>query len=230
MNLIALETSSRLISVALWHDGEIIGRSHDHPNAGSELILPWVRELLAESAIALSALDGIAFGSGPGAFTGLRLACGVAQGLAFGCDLPVVGIGSLQALALASGEQRVYACIDARMNEVYSAAYAMVDGQPVEMLAPSVTPPAAAPLPEGRDWAGCGDGFAAYELLLRERLGNHLGAVHPSIMPTAAAVARLAAPRLARGEGVAAECAAPLYVRDKVAFTTAERLARGGAR
>ena len=230
MNLIALETSSRLISVALWREGEIIERSHDHPNAGSELILPWVRELLAESGIALSTLDGIAFGSGPGGFTGLRLACGVAQGLAFGADLPVVGVGSLEALALASGEQHVYACIDARMNEVYAAAYEIVDDQPVEMLAPVVTPPASVPLPEGGNWVGCGDGFLAYDQLLRQRLGDFLDSLHPLVMPTAAAVARLAAPRFARGEGTAAMHAAPLYVRDKVAFTTVERLARGGAK
>ena len=96
------------------------------------------------------------------------------------------------------------------------------------MLAPTVTPPASAPLPEGRDWAGCGDGFAAYDLSLRERLENYLGSVRPEVTPTAAAVAALAAPRFARGEGTAAMHAAPLYVRDKVAFTTAERLARGG--
>ncbi len=228
MNLIALETSTRLISVALWRDGKITERSHDQPNAGSALILPWVRELLAESGIALSALDGIAFGSGPGGFTGLRLACGVAQGLAYGSDLPVVGVGSLEALALASGEHHVYACIDARMNEVYSAAYQTVDGLPLEMLAPAVTPPASVPLPEGCNWVGCGDGFAAYNLLLRERLENVLASVRPEVMPTAAAVATLAAPRFARGEGTAALHAAPQYVRDKVAFTTAERLTRGG--
>lgn len=230
MNLIAIETSTRRVSVALWRDGEITERSHDHPHAGSERILPWLRELLAEAGMNLSQLDGIAFGSGPGSFTGLRLACGAAQGLAFGADLPVVAVGSLEALALDSGQARVYACLDARMNEVYVAAYVLSDGRPVETLAPAVAPPAMVPLPAGGDWVGCGDGFAAYGPVLGERLGNSLTAVEAWVLPTAAAVARLAAPRLARGEGVAAEFAAPLYVRDKVAYTTAERLAQGGSK
>jgi tRNA threonylcarbamoyladenosine biosynthesis protein TsaB len=230
VNLIALETSTRLISAALWRDGEITQRSHDHPNAGSELILPWVRELLAESGIALADLDGIAYGSGPGGFTGLRLACGVTQGLAFGANLPVIGIGSLEALALASGEQNIYAGIDARMNEIYTAAYTVTNDEVTEILAPQVSAPDVARLPGDGHWIGCGDGFAAYQAMLSTRLHMSADDMRPAVMPTAAAVARLAAPRFALGEGVAAAHAAPRYVRDKVALTTAERLAQGGRR
>ena len=221
MNLLALETSSRRLSVALWHDREVIERSADSPDGGSALLLPWVRELLAEAGLGLAQLDGIAFGAGPGGFTGLRLAAGCAQGLAFGLDLPVVGIGSLAALAQASGEGRVFACTDARMNEVYVAAY--VDG--MEVLAPAVLPPERVLLPDGEGWVGCGDGFAVYAAAL-----PHPALVRPDVHPTAAAVARLARLRLERGEGRPAAEAAPVYVRDKVAFTTAERLARGGSR
>ena len=230
MKLLALETSSRFLSVALWRDGDVLERSRDHANGGSELILPWVRELLAEAGCTLAALDAIAYGSGPGSFTGLRLACGVAQGLAFGVDLPVLGVCSLEALALASGAQRVYACVDARMNEVYSAAYEMKNGVPAEALAPAVTPPASVPLPVDGHWTGCGDGFASYAPLLAARLGDRVTALRANVAPTAAAVARLAAPRFVRGEGADAASAAPLYVREKVAFTTAERLARGGSK
>ncbi len=230
MNLLALETSTRLLSVALWRDGEVLVRSADHAHGGSELILPWVNQLLAEAGLDLAALDGIAFGAGPGGFTGLRLACGVAQGLAFGADLPVLGVCSLEALALESGAARVYACLDARMNEVYSAAYEVSDDVPREVLAPAVTPPALAPLPPDGVWTGGGDGFAAYGALLGERLGSSIASVRETLLPTASAVARLAAPRLAAGEGIDAALARPLYVRDKVAFTTAERLARGGLR
>lgn len=230
MNLLALETSSRLLSVALWRDGVILERCEDLPNAGSERLLPWVAQLMAEGGLDLHDLDALAYGAGPGGFVGLRLACSVAQGLAFGLDVPLLGIGSLEALALESGAGRVYACIDARMNEVYVGAFEMLDGEPRPVRAVSVHAPAAVPLPPGDGWLGVGDGFAAHGDALRERLGDALADVRAGLWPTAVAVARLAAPRLQRGEGLDAAQAAPLYVRDKVAFTTAERLARGGSK
>jgi tRNA threonylcarbamoyladenosine biosynthesis protein TsaB len=233
VNLIALETSTRLLSVALWRDGEILTRSEIRPNGGSDLILPWVGELLAEGGLALAQLDGIAFGAGPGGFTGLRLACGVAQGLAWGADLPVAGIGSLEALALEAldqGAAKVYACLDARMNEIYTAAYVAEAGTPREVLAPAVNPPGQIPLPPGTGWTVCGDGLAAYAKEISAEFNSHLAASMSELLPTAAAVARLAAARFARGEGVTAADAQPLYVRNKVALTTAERLARGGLR
>jgi tRNA threonylcarbamoyladenosine biosynthesis protein TsaB len=230
VKLLALETSSRRLSVALWLDGCLIERGGDYPNAGSEYVLPWVGELLAEASLALGDLDGIAFGAGPGGFVGLRLACGIAQGLAFGLDLPVVGVSTLEALACAAGVDRVLACTDARMNEVYFGAYQIDEGSPLEIIAPTVCPPAQVPLPPGGGWLGVGDGFAAYDEPLLSALGVALVDVRANLWPTAAAAARLAAPRLMRGEGVDAALATPLYVRDKVALTTAERLARGGAR
>ena len=229
MRLLALETATRCLSVALWQDGEVIERGEDVPNGGSERLLPWVHELLAEAGLALSQLDGIAFGAGPGGFTGLRLACGVAQGLAYGLDLPVMPVSSLQALALASGERDVWACIDARMNEVYSAAY-QVDGDSVrQLMAPVCMPPGLVPAPIVAGCWGVGDGFARYGALLVERKPD-LEGVRADVFPTAAAVLRLAAPLFSSGSAVSAALAQPIYVRDKVAFTTAERLARGGAK
>lgn len=221
MHLLALETATHRLSVALWLDGRVIERAAELPNGSSEWLLPNVHGLLADAGITLKTLDGIAFGAGPGSFTGLRLAAGCAQGLAYGLDLPVLGIGTLEALAWASGENKVFACLDARMNEVYVAAYE----EGVEVMAPVVSPPAQAPLPAGEGWIGCGDGFASYGNLLPK-----FERVRPELRPTADAVARLAAPRFARGEAVAAAEAVPLYIRDKVALTTAERLARGGTK
>jgi len=147
MRLLAFETATRRLSVALWQDGELIERSGEIANGGSERVLPWARELLAEAGITQAQLDGIAFGAGPGGFTGLRLACGVAQGLAWGLDLPVLPVSSLEALALACGEREVWTCLDARMNEVYVAAY-RVDGDVVgQLMAPTCLPPAVAPAP-----------------------------------------------------------------------------------
>ncbi|HQW21237.1 MAG TPA: tRNA (adenosine(37)-N6)-threonylcarbamoyltransferase complex dimerization subunit type 1 TsaB [Rhodocyclaceae bacterium] len=229
MNLLALETATHHLSVALYRDGEVLERAEKITNGGSERLLPWVGELLAEAGMAFTSLDGIAFGAGPGGFTGLRLACGIAQGLAFGLDLPVLGVSSLEALALAAndtGAERVFACLDARMNEVYGAAYSFCDDEPVTVRAPAVASAELFCAPPGTGWIGCGDGFLAYPDLL----GASIVHIVPGLWPHAAAVARLAAPRLACGAGVDAGLAVPLYVRDKVALTTAERLARGGAK
>jgi tRNA threonylcarbamoyladenosine biosynthesis protein TsaB len=229
MRLLAFETATRRLSVALWQDGELIERAEDMPNGGSERLLPWVHELLAEAGLALAQIDAIAFGAGPGGFTGLRLACGVAQGLAYGLDLPVVPVSTLKALALASGERDVWACLDARMNEVYSAAY-RVEGETVKQLMVLVCmPPAVAPAPTFAGGWGVGDGFSAYgQLLLAQK--PDLQGVRADVFPTAAAVARLAAPVFASGAAVQAALAQPIYVRNKVALTTVERLARGGAK
>jgi tRNA threonylcarbamoyladenosine biosynthesis protein TsaB len=221
MYLLALETATHRLSVALWLDGRVVERAAVLPNGSSEWLLPNVHALLAEAGVTLRQLDGIAFGAGPGSFTGLRLAAGCAQGLAYGLDLPVLGIGTLAALAQAAGETRVFACLDARMNEVYVAAY----DNGVEVSAPIVCPPAQVVAPDGEGWVGCGDGFASYPTLLPEFVR-----VRADLRPTADAVARLAAVRFARGEGVTAAEALPLYVRDKVALTTSERLARGGTK
>ena len=228
MKLLAFEASTRRLSVALWYEGVLAEKSADVPNGGSERLLPWAGELLAEAGLSRQQLDGIAFGAGPGGFTGLRLACGVAQGLAFGLDCPVVPVGTLAALALDAGNGKVLACLDARMNEVYVAAY-LVTGESVEEIqAPEVGAGETVGLPNGEDWRGVGDGFAARGEVLRQRLGHRLIGENAHAHPTATAVARLAAPRLARGAGVDAALAVPIYVRDKVALTTAERKARGG--
>lgn len=230
MNLLAFEASTQRLSVALWRDGLISEKTADVPNGGSERLLPWANELVTEAGIAFKNLDGIAFGAGPGGFTGLRLACGVAQGLAFGLDVQVVPVCTLAALALAAGEGKVLACLDARMNEVYVAAYAVSGESVEEIMAPKVGPGGTVLLPDSAGWRGVGDGFAAWGDVLRSRLERRLVGDDPALCPTAAAVARLAAPVLACGAGVPAAQAVPLYVRDKVALTTAERLARGGAK
>lgn len=227
MRVLALETSTDLGSCALWLDGELIERRCPTGRPHSETLLPLVRDLLAEAGTDFAGLDAIAFGAGPGAFTGLRVACGIAQGLAVALDLPVVPVGTLEALAAGSDGERVLALLDARMNEVYYAA--LVRDGAARFVAGDlrVAPPAAVELPEGAGWVACGNALAAYPALA-ERVARAGFEVRPEAMPTAAAVARLAVPRLQGGAAIDPALAVPLYVRDKVARTVAERLAEGG--
>ena len=222
MRFAAFETSTEWCSVALWIDGEISGVEEPIGNRHSERVLPMLELLFKMKNIAASQLDAVAFGAGPGSFTGLRIACGVAQGIAFARGLPVIGISTLEAIAEESGALRVVACIDARMHEVYYSALEKTAGRWREAVAAQCVAPALAPVPPGGGWTGCGNGFAVYGDVLGERFSS----MRPDIHPSAVAVARLAAPRLAAGEGVDAALAIPLYLRDKVAFTSEERKAR----
>lgn len=225
--LLAIETSTDAGSIALWRDGEALLRECPRGVSHSETLLPLIRSTLADAGLGFADLSGIAFGAGPGSFTGLRVACGVAQGLAFAHDTPLLPVGTLEAMALAAGVGRVLVALDARMGEVYFGSFE-VSSDAVLALAPvGVCPPAAVPLPASGGWLACGNGLAAYPAL-RERLAPAVDAWLPELMPTADAVARLAAPRLARGERVDLADAVPVYVRDKVAQTVAERLAQGG--
>ena len=224
MNILALDTSTDFCSAALWRDGQVVERAVSAGQSHSTLLMSMVDAVLAESGLALVAVDGIAFGEGPGSFTGLRIACAVAQGLAFSADLPVAGIGTLHAMAVACGAPRVVCCLDARMQEIYHAAYSLdAGGQWCEVSAPRVCAPLAVPDADGDGWTGCGSGFAVYGPALQARLGHSLCAVRQDIFPHARDIAALAAPVFAAGRGLPAEQAAPIYIRDKVALKTVER-------
>lgn len=227
MKILAIETSGEAGSVALLTGDSLLERPLMGHARHSEALLPTVMQLLDEAALNLKQLDALAFGAGPGAFTGLRLACGVVQGLALGTGLPVVPVCSLQALALEAPPGAVLVAVDARMGEIYGAAYLRAGDEPQEVSAPRCLPPEALTLPEGGPWHGVGSGFLAYAQRLPAPLLASLAGVHGDLVPTARAVARLATHRMLRGDTVTASQAAPLYVRDKVALTTAERLARG---
>ncbi len=223
MLILALETATDPGSIALWRDGEVIARSCPERLSNSETLLPQAAATLSEFGLTFADLQGIAFGMGPGSFTGLRVSCGAAQGLAVARDLPLLGIGTLEAMALASGGERVIVALDARMGEVYYGFY--VHGKLQGEI--GVFAPDAVPLPQSPGWVACGNGLSSYPLL-RERLAGVVDVWKPEIMPSAEAVVRLAAPRLERGESIDPADAAPLYVRNKVAQTVAERLASGG--
>ena len=223
MKILALETSGDYCSVALWRDGTIDDREILAGQRQSGLLLDLVHELLNTCCETLRDMDGIAFGAGPGSFTGLRVACGVAQGLALGVDKPIAGISTLQALAESAGAPRVVCCVDARMREIYQAAYEKQNGAWLAVQEPGVYAPSAVPLLPGTAWVGCGSGFAVHRDGLRERYGTALSRVDDTLHARAREVAVLAAPVFARGDGQPADLAAPLYIRDKVALMTHER-------
>src|ERR671915_1248277 len=157
MRFAAIETSTEWCSVAVWDEGEIRALERRTVHRHSEFVLPMLESLLQGAK-----LDAVAFGAGPGAFTGLRIACAVAQGLAFARGLPVIGISTLEALAQESGAERVVACIDARMREVYYAALEKRAGRWREAIAAQCVAPQSAPRPPGEGWVGCGNGFDVY--------------------------------------------------------------------
>src|SRR5918996_756133 len=165
MRFAAIETSTEWCSVAVWRDGEIAALERRAGNRHSELALPMLQSLAD-----VAELEAIAFGAGPGAFTGLRIACGLAQGLAFARNLPVIGISTLEALAQESGAPRVIACIDARMREVYYAALEKQGARWVEVIGAQCVAPQAAPQPPGPGWIGVGNGFAVYGQLHLEKV------------------------------------------------------------
>ncbi|OWW20698.1 tRNA (adenosine(37)-N6)-threonylcarbamoyltransferase complex dimerization subunit type 1 TsaB [Noviherbaspirillum denitrificans] len=220
--ILAIETSSELASVALLHHGQLISHEAAGVQTHSQTVLPMVQALLAQAGIPLTGCDAIAFGAGPGSFTGVRTACGVAQGLAFGAGLPVVPVVTLLAMAAAcrdvSGATDILAVLDARMEEVYWAQYRFHDGWQ------SVTQPtlsAATGVKVEGTAIACGNGLSAYASAFDAWKGSM-----PEIVPHAGAIARLAEAEFAAGRAVQAHEAQPLYLRNKVALTTAERLAK----
>ncbi|MEW6331938.1 MAG: tRNA (adenosine(37)-N6)-threonylcarbamoyltransferase complex dimerization subunit type 1 TsaB [Pseudomonadota bacterium] len=218
MNILALDASTEACSVAIWSDGVVMDR-FEYGTQHSERILAMVDELLAESGFALVRFDAIAFGRGPGSFTGLRIGAGVAQGLAFGADIPVTPISSLAALAQGVDAPRVLAAFDARMNQVYSGAYVRNERGIVELAGiESVTVPSDVPLPEGNGWSGAGNGWDQYHGVLLERLGERIAGWRKRAYPRAGDVARLGAAMVQAGKAIAAELALPVYVRDDVAL------------
>lgn len=218
MKLLAIDTSTEYCSAALWLDSDVCAARVHAGQSHSALLLPMVNDLLSNAGMGLSQLNGIAFGAGPGSFTGLRIACAVTQGLALGADLPVLGISTLASIAQQISAARVLTVLDARMNEVYWAAYERTSEGWMCITEPLLSAPESVALPDDRSWTGAGNGLT---LLRSEQLS--LVERHPETMPDAAAIVELAVPAFARGEGTDAALAAPIYLRDKVAMTTGER-------
>jgi len=237
-NILAIETATEACSVAIWKDGEVLERFEIAPRQHAQLVLPWCEAMLAEAGMARSDLDAIAVGRGPGAFTGVRLAIAVAQGIALGLDRPLLPVSTLAVLALGPAldqpqheRQPVLAAIDARMGEVYAAAFRLTGTDQLEPIGEELlAPPTELSLPEGEGWIGVGTGFSAQHDELRQRMGSQLIDCREAALPRAAAVAHLAARDFAAGRAMPPERVEPAYLRNKVALTMVEQQAARAAR
>ncbi|SER92195.1 tRNA threonylcarbamoyladenosine biosynthesis protein TsaB [Pseudomonas sp. NFACC02] len=216
--LLALDTATEACSVALLHDGKVLTHYEVIPRLHAQKLLPMIKDLLAEAGIGLSALDAIAFGRGPGAFTGVRIAIGVVQGLAFGLDRPVLPVSNLAVLAQRAfrehGVNQVAAAIDARMDEVYWGCYRDIAGEMRLEGEEAVMPPEQAALPAEAvgDWFGAGTGWG-----YAERIPVTVSGQDASMLPHAQDLLTLATFAWQRGESIVADDAQPVYLRDKVA-------------
>jgi len=222
MRLLALDTATEACSVALSYDGMTAQRWLEAPREHGERLLGLVDEVLAEAGIEPGDLDGLAFGCGPGAFTGVRMGTGVIQGIAYALDRPVVRVSTLAALAQGGyrrhGARRWLPAIDARMGEVYWGAYTIDgDGVAVATGEACVAEPAAVPVPTGSGWHARGTGWATYGTILAARVAGALAVDHGHALPAAVDMLPLARRAWARGDVVAAAEAVPVYLRDRVA-------------
>jgi len=222
MKILALDSSSEACSVALMVDGDVLTRHELAPRKHAELLLPFVEQVLEEAGLTIQQVDALAFGRGPGAFTGIRIATGVAQGIAFAVDLPVVPVSTLAALAQGSGREqgvsRVITAMDARMGEVYWGAFKTDEHGLMQAVAEEcVLPPHDAPLLDDTEWYGCGSGWASYGTVLAECYDGRLAGTDADRLPNAIDVAALAIHEYRAGHFLAAEQALPVYLRDKVA-------------
>ncbi|WP_230396773.1 tRNA (adenosine(37)-N6)-threonylcarbamoyltransferase complex dimerization subunit type 1 TsaB [Piscirickettsia salmonis] len=224
MKILALETATEACSVALQIDNEVIVDHRIAPRQHTELVLSMIKEILAQAGIQAKDLDAIAFGRGPGAFTGVRIACGLAQGLALGAGVPLISVSTLQILAQGAyrqyGARKVITAIDARMGEVYYAGFEIDEKQCVqESIIERVCIPDNIELPidQAKQWHGVGTGFASYSKVLNERLDNYLIKMVDDALPNARDILPIALNLWVQGETIALEDALPVYLRDNIA-------------
>ncbi|MGO1748836.1 MAG: tRNA (adenosine(37)-N6)-threonylcarbamoyltransferase complex dimerization subunit type 1 TsaB, partial [Marinobacter sp.] len=225
MKLLALDTSSEGCSAALFADGHVIEKFELAPRGHTRLLMPMVRELLAEQGLKPQDLDALAFACGPGSFTGVRIATGVVQGLAWGLGLPVVPVSSLEAVALGaidalqvSEDEGIAVAFDARMSELYWGCFRNRSGLPELLGEERVCPPSRVVLEAGvTHWDGAGQGWV-FRADMPDEVSNQISSVDEALIPRASWVARLAAVKFSNDLAVPAEQAQPVYIRDEVAW------------
>jgi tRNA threonylcarbamoyladenosine biosynthesis protein TsaB len=223
VKLLSLDTSTHACSAALFIDGEILECFELTPKAHTKLLLPMISSLLDQAQLNLTQLDALAFGCGPGSFTGLRIATGVVQGLAFGADLPVVPVSTLAALAQKILPDLAFVATDARIGEIFWGVYQKNAAGFMELVGNEAVLPVSEIMFPNQNAVGIGSGWQVYENELIERTKNLVLEIHSDVLPSATEIAKLGVYGFQCGLSVAAEQAQPVYLRDKVAQTELER-------
>jgi tRNA threonylcarbamoyladenosine biosynthesis protein TsaB len=223
MKLLALDTSTEACSVALFIDGDIRQHFEITPKAHTKLLLPMVESLLAEAELKLTQLDALAFGCGPGSFTGLRIATGVVQGLAFGANLPVVPVSTLAALAQEQSKALSFVATDARIGEIFWGIYQRNADSFVELIGKEAVLPVSEIEFPHQIAIGIGSGWRVYHDELLAKTQGLVSEIKSDVLPQSSAIAELGVYGFQRGLAVAAEFSQPIYLRDKVAQTEVER-------
>jgi tRNA threonylcarbamoyladenosine biosynthesis protein TsaB len=227
MNILAIDTCTEMCSAAVLKEGEIFEQAALTQRGHSDRILGMIDTVLAQADISLQQVDLLAFGRGPGSFTGVRVGVGVAQGIAFARQLPVVPVSTLAAVAQRAideyGANKVAVALDARMGEIYAGHYIAQDGLAVSGDDEQVCKPEAFMPMSGRDWFAAGTGWQVYASELNSGFAGQLQHTDASLLPTAAAMARLAQHAASQGQAIDAEQAVPVYLRDNVAKKKGEQ-------
>lgn len=219
MKILALDSATEACSAALFIEGEVLERFRIEPRGHARLLLPMIDELLAEAGIKPTALDALAFGRGPGSFTGLRIAAGIAQGIAYGADIPAAPVSTLATIAqsaLTEDADGVMVAIDARMQEVYWGCFVARDGLMVETVREMVCPPRAVSLPTSGRWLALGSGWGSYADELTLAAGRLMASVDAERLPHARDMLPFALVAMEAGQVLSAEAIAPVYLRDQV--------------
>lgn len=232
MKLLALDTSTEACSAAVFADGVTFSEFELTPRAHTRLILPMVEKVLADAGLRLADMDAVVVGRGPGAFTGIRIGVGVAQGLAMAADKPVIPVSTLAALAqqvyAQQGATQVLTALDARMGEVYWGQYVIQDGLMQLQGEELVCVPQDAPAVNGKGWFAVGHGWSAYSDVLQARFATALTRTDAQMLPAAEFMLPLAVADWHAGKVLAPEDAQPVYLRNKIALTTRERMLVAG--
>ena len=220
--ILAVDTATEACSAALYVDGEIQQQYELAPREHTQLILQMIEALLAEAELSMKQLDALAFGCGPGSFTGVRIATGVIQGIGFAADLPVVPVSTLASIAQVVFEdhaaQKVLSAIDARMGGVYWSEYLLADNGLMQLSGvEDVLTPDVTPIVEGDDWVAAGSGWKGHAEILQPRFEKNIQHLYDNILPQSRTIAKLAAFAYQKGEAVEAKYAVPVYLRNNVA-------------
>jgi len=231
MKILALDTATEACSAALYIDGSITTEYQLAPREHTQLILKMIEDLLCQATLQVSDLDAIAFGRGPGSFTGVRIATGVAQGLAFAADLPVLPISTLASIAQSTYNdhktEHVLAGIDARMGGIYWGCYSLADNGLMQLVGDEqVTSPEFLSIPSGnthQSWVGAGSAWSSYTEQLNRQLGDDLIQHYSDYFPQSASIVQLAVYEYERGNAVEAAQAQPVYLRNDVAKKSAQQ-------